>query len=247
MRRLCGAGFLLLCAVVGLGAPYQDIVASQTKASPSSGREETIENVHKREMQTNSTGNIPDMLSRSSGDVHIECIAGTDQKVSLPAKGELETLACDSDLVIRGKPDTGSAHLTGDGNFVYTDWTFVVDEVFLDNPQQSVAPGNTIIIARAGGKLNIQGRVVSATCSPFVDGEFTHGKEYVLFLRFLPDSGTYKLGGPNGFEFSGNEVSGLGKSLREPKWAHYDRSALLILIKEATGSAASSCHRSGGR
>src|SRR3954470_15891401 len=115
------------------------------------------------------------MLSRSSGDVHIECIAGTDQKVSLPPEGELETLACDSDLVVRGKPDAGSAHLTGDGNFIYTDWSFVVDEVFLDNPQQSVVPGSTIIFARPGGKLNFQGRVVSTTCSPSVDVELTHG------------------------------------------------------------------------
>jgi hypothetical protein len=197
-----------------------------------------------RALEMRSTGNIPQLLANTKGDVRVECVEGTDQRVSMPPEGELATTACDSDLVLTAKAGAGAVHMTASKDFLYTDWNFVADDVLLDNPLRAVQSGDVIVVAHPGGELVVNGRKVTAACSRFRFANFEPNKEYLLFLKFLPESGTYKFWEPNGFELVGSRAIGLGERFRGAKWRAYNKDELLTLAKEAVRQAGVGC---GGR
>jgi len=54
-----------------------------------------------------------------------------------------------------------------DKDFLYTDWNFTVEEVMKTNGNSPVYRGATILVTRPGGKLQVNGRTVYATCGIF--------------------------------------------------------------------------------
>jgi hypothetical protein len=202
------------------------------------------ENVHSRLFQKGSVGQIPDMLSRGSGDVYLACVVGISQRVhverSLPE--ELGLMASDSDLVVLGKVGTGTTHTTADKDWLYTDWNFAVEEVLKDNPKASVHPGATILVTRPGGKLQVNGRMVYATCSDFQ--EFASGPEYLLYLRFIPETGAYVAGGSGAFAFS--PVPRRLDSVHYRELAGPDEGALLKAARDGLAISVKSPRGSGG-
>lgn len=124
------------------------------------------------------------------------CVVPTDQRVTLDPLNELATLMCDSDLVVVGTAGTATTHMTADKDFLYSDWGFRVEELLKNNPKAPVTAGASIIVTRPAGKLQINGRMIYAICSDFQD--FGTGNQHLLFLRFVPETGAYAMGGQPG-------------------------------------------------
>ena len=161
---------------------------------------EQIEKVHSRLFRKGPTGEITNMLSRTTGDVHVPCVVPVWQRIKVPFVDELGMLASRSDLIVLAKAEAGTTHMNADRDFLYTDWNFVVEEVLKDNPKASVQPGATILVTRPGGKLQINGRMVHAACADFED--FSSRQEYLLYLGFVPETGAYASGGSAAFAIS---------------------------------------------
>ena len=133
-----------------------------------------------------------------------------------------------------GKAETGKSHVNDDKSWLYSDWTFTVEEVLKDNAAAPVQAGATILVTRPGGQLVINGRLVSANCADF--REFIAGQEYLLFLSFFPETGAYMSGGSAAFALS---------SVHRLDQDHYqagespDKETLLKTAREAVAKAAS--------
>jgi len=156
---------------------------------------------------------------------------------------ELGMLAAQSDLVVLGKTGAGTAHMTADKDFLYTDWNFRVEEVLKSNANSPVYSGATILVTRPGGKLQVSGRTVYATCGDFLD--FAAGQEYLLYLRFVPETGAYAIGGGWGaFEVSPSATKRLDPfNYPERKT---DKDTLLKTARDGAAISGKFLRRSGG-
>lgn len=150
-----------------------------------------IETVHSQLFHKGVVGQITDMLSKGTGDVHIPCIVGISQHIQVPFSQQLVALAADSDLVALAKAETGTSHMNADKDFLYTDWNFVTEEILKNNSYSAVGTGATILVTRPGGKLQVNGRTVYADCPDFLS--FANGQQYLLYVRFIPETGAYAL------------------------------------------------------
>lgn len=150
-----------------------------------------IEKVHSRLFNKGIFGQITDMLSKGTGDVHLPCIVGISQHIQVPFSRQLLALAADSDLVVLAKAETGTSHMSANKDFLYTDWYFVAEEILKNNSYSAVGTDATILVTRPGGKLQVNGRTVYADCPNFLS--FANRQQYLLFLRFIPETGAYAL------------------------------------------------------
>jgi hypothetical protein len=207
-----------------------------------------VEKVHSRLPHTGgAVGEIPERLSKTTGDVHVRCVLGVTQKVAvIPPPSpvdELGMLAAESDLVVLGKTGTGTAHMTAEKDFLYTDWNFIVEEVLKSNANSPVYPGATILVTRPGGKLQVNGRTVYATCGDFLD--FATGQEYLLYLRFVPETGAYAIGGGWG-SFAVSPTTKRLDPFNYPDWKTTDKDTLLKTARDGVVKSGQFPRRAGG-
>jgi hypothetical protein len=156
---------------------------------------------------------------------------------------EIQSAVCQSTLIVAGRMGDSVSDMTDDDRFIYTDWSFAVDDVLMNNGKDRVIPGDSITIAVLGGRLTINGRKMTATCDPV---KFEPQKEYLLFLRLSPESGTYRPAtSAVGFSFSGDSALGLLTHFRDkPEWSSYDRQRVLSSTRTGVEHVASACYRS---
>jgi hypothetical protein len=152
-------------------------------------------------------------------------------------------LAADSDLVVLGKTGTGTAHMTAEKDFLYTDWDFTVEEVLKNNATSAVHSGATIIVTRPGGKLQVSGRIVYATCGDFLD--FAPGQEYLVYLRFLPETGAYAVSGGGG-AFAVSPTTKRLDPFNYPEWKTSDKDTLLKTARDGVAISGKFPRSSGG-
>lgn len=108
-------------------------------------------------------------------------------RISVPG-AFLNTLAGSADAVVIGTVTDKTSQLTENGTFVFTDYDLTVEEV-LKSRDASIQPQGSIVVTRPGGRILLQGRVVSAVDRVF--HPFSIGGRYLLFLKFLPSTGAY--------------------------------------------------------
>jgi hypothetical protein len=102
---------------------------------------------------------------------------------------ELRSLACDADAIVTGSPKTAETSLTESGDFLFTDYTFNVLSVIKASDSNPTA-GSTIIVTRPGGATRINGHFVKTATGNFP--QFQINEPYLLFLRYLPKTNTYR-------------------------------------------------------
>jgi hypothetical protein len=122
---------------------------------------------------------------------------------------QLGTSACQSDAVVIGELTTDSSYLSGDNEFVFTDYHLRVAKVLRGS---DIVPGDTLTYVRPGGRVKVKGRPVIATHSDYP--ELTEDTRYLLFLKKL-DNGSYKATDDTGWtlnavEIRGDRASGVG-------------------------------------
>ena len=64
-----------------------------------------------------------------------------------------------------------------------------MDEVFKNNPSAFIAPNSDMTVTRPGGRIQIQSRIVNALDASFKP--LVTGKQYLLFLKYVPETGSY--------------------------------------------------------
>ena len=147
-------------------------------------------------------------------------------------KNYFHLLAGESDLVIRGKALNQDSQITADGMFLFSDYRVGVTEVFKNNSAVPIEVGDTINVALPGGKVLIDAVIVKAS------GNSTailpvNDAEVVLFLKYIPETGDYKLARYNGsFELNSHSVRALAG--RFPADFLKDEAAFLKTLRTAS-------------
>src|SRR5215510_7835226 len=101
-------------------------------------------------------------------------------------------LARRSDVVILGRVANKNSQVTEDDGFLFTDYDVAVEEVLKDNAatSASLSPGATITVTWPGGAVLLDGVIVTAIDQNVLPLP-TNNHDVVLFLKFLPQTGTY--------------------------------------------------------
>jgi hypothetical protein len=100
----------------------------------------------------------------------------------------LQELAANADLVVIGRPYERVSDFTPDHSVLFSDYQFNIEEVLKGNSQQYWA-GRQIVVTRAGGVLEANGRTFRA-----IDPEFhlfQTDQRYLLLLHRVPETGTF--------------------------------------------------------
>lgn len=102
----------------------------------------------------------------------------------------LTETACASDAVAIVNVKNKSSQLTENREFIFTDYTVVVQEVFKDNALSHIETGNSITVTRPGGKVQINRQVINAldSCFKLLQKE----RIYLLFLKYIPGIDVYQ-------------------------------------------------------
>lgn len=133
----------------------------------------------------------PGLRQGQEDGVYIEApleITSDDAPV-ITFKDFLMDLTCEADLIIVTTPKARISQLTENREFIFSDYTTVVEKVFKNTPTAQVSPSSEITVTRPGGRVSINGRIVSALDSSFKPLEI--GMRYLLFLKYIPKTGAY--------------------------------------------------------
>ena len=217
---------LVLSLVIGIGASrVQEKSAEQIKyekelpdATPVQSRVLTErQRVHSSRFTFYRKGGprmISELAARAKAKGHM-----TAEKVVMP--GDIQRiepvapetffgeLTRESDAVIRGKVKKKTSQVTEDEAFLFTDYDVAVEEVFKDNIAAPLALGTVITVTRPGGKVLLDGVIVTATDRIWLPLP-TNGQDIVLYLKFLPETGAYyAVRGDTAYEIDGTLVQPL--------------------------------------
>ena len=206
----------------------------------SANANEQAAKVHSQLWHGNDEGKtIPQRLAKTEGDLTI--INDNDRNENdyahqiQPAYPPLRMVefACMSDAVVVGTPVSGGvSHMTADLSFVYSEWKFQITSVLEDNPKSPIS--GSIQVVRAGGTLTINGRKVVGKEWDFP--AFQPGDEYLLYLKYLPETGSYKAIAGRSFDLSHGSV---------PNAPYMDRSHDKVPVDEVLRDAKAAISAAG--
>lgn len=159
--------------------------------------------------------------------------------VAATADPAIKRAARESDLVVTGHVVRNISALTENESFVFTDSEFVLDSVWrkssiVTSTDSSV--GSEITVAWPGGEVKVEGHKISSF--PTNRTPLLVGHQYLLFLKYLPDSQSYMSTSLDGFDIGSPKVLPLRKTLVSP--AHdllNDKLAFLQAVRSATIAA----------
>ena len=112
----------------------------------------------------------------------------------------LQKVSCSADAIVIGSVLTKSSQIIEEGTFSFTDYELTVEEVLKDNSAAQIQPHSAITITRSGGAVTLNGHVIRA--KDYRNEPLEIGGRYLVFLRFIPDTGAYQSLGNSLFEDS---------------------------------------------
>jgi hypothetical protein len=110
-------------------------------------------------------------------------------QAAIPIEQFMQRKSCTADAVVAGEVMDNAPQLVASGQFLFTEYTVRITDVYKKNPLTEVLPGSEITVVRPGGKAEIHGRTVKT-----IDGRFlplTVGSRVLLFLKYVPKTGSY--------------------------------------------------------
>jgi hypothetical protein len=187
--------------------------SGQAKGPSANSNAERAAKVHGQLWHNNNLNEtIPQNLEKTVGDVtiiddddHAQNYGAMQVEPSYPPP-RMVALACQSDAVVVGTPEPGSvSHMTANLAFIYSEWKFQITTILQDNTKSPIFGKNEIQVVRAGGTLTIKGRKVIG--KEFRFPEFQPGDEYLLYLKYIPETGFYKAVEGRSFNLSHGPVT----------------------------------------
>ena len=208
MEKHLRSWMLIIVGLSVLLGAYFGAVGQTQPQDPSTITPEKRHETHGKLFSVYWRETIPQLLSSRTGDLHLEDnkspgYSGEPLNAPPYPPYPLIAFACTSDAVIIATAQTGVSHLTSDQKFVYTDWTFTVEQVLKDNLKSRLGIGAATLVTRPGGILEINNRKVFATDRNFRD--FQAGSTYLLFLEFIHQTGAYKATAEKSFLMNGKQ------------------------------------------
>jgi hypothetical protein len=130
-------------------------------------------------------------LPSETGEVNVQLMVG-DKPLprSVNLSEYLQKSACAADAVVIGTVSSKASQLTEDGSFTFTDYELNVEEVLKDNPAAPLHANDIVTITRAGGAVKLNGRTLRAT--DYAEKPLEVNGRFVLFLKYLPETGAYR-------------------------------------------------------
>lgn len=117
---------------------------------------------------------------------------------------QIQVEVANSDLIIIGVPIKARSLPIEDHTFAFTQYAVRVERV-VANDQNGLLRGDTIIVSRGGGELTVENVLIKAIEPAF--SEFLLNQSYVLMLRTIPGTTTYRALGSGTFSVRNGEVS----------------------------------------
>jgi hypothetical protein len=141
-------------------------------------------------------------------------------------------LARTSDAIILGRLTGKTSQVTEDDGFLFTDYDVAVMDVLKDNARASIVQNDTINVTWPGGKVLIDDIILIAIDRNLLPLP-TNGHDIVLFLRFLPETGSYYAAKYcAAYELDGSSVRPLTEArLRLPADVILDRDSFLDIVR----------------
>jgi hypothetical protein len=102
----------------------------------------------------------------------------------------LKELSCNADTIVIAAAKTRISQLTENKEFLFSDYVVTLEEVFKNNSSAYIAASSDVTVTRPGGRVQIKGRTISAVDASFKPLDM--GERYLLFLKYLPETGAYK-------------------------------------------------------
>lgn len=146
-------------------------------------------------------------------------------------KSYLLLAAANADLVLIGEPIRRHSELTQGNTFVFSDYLVAVDQVFAAKGV-TVLPGQPIIVARPGGIVHYRGKQI--TGSVFNFPLFHLHDKYVMFLRFIPETGSFFIFAEAAFDIEDQTV--VTRSGRYTEKEEHSRGELLDDVRKAVAN-----------
>ena len=184
--------------------------------------------------QYDTAQKIPDLARKEKNDVEVYRLLplGADLSgVEVPASETIKRITCSADAVVIGKVRDKASQLTEGEGFVFTDYEFTVREVLKNNEAAPII--GEISVTRPGGSVVLNGKRVRAVDESFKP--LIIGQEYMLFLRFLPQTGSYmSIESGESFELAGNEIKSLREGALERALTEYSAVSLSYEVRNAS-------------
>jgi hypothetical protein len=184
--------------------------------------------------------NIPELAATSVGDIVVEKTIYPPLGGGLPCDAPcnayphafIKGIAYDADAVIIGAVKNNTSQLTEDKDFVFTDNEVRTERILKNNPNKPLQVGETITVTRPGGIVQLNGHTVKAVDTIFQQFE-TEGR-YILFLRFIPNTGAYKAFSNGSFQVRNKSIVKLtSTSLWNPSEMPVDEKAFIKEVRDA--------------
>ncbi len=115
----------------------------------------------------------------------------------------IRELTFNSDAVVLGTPVLRRSALTASHHFVFSDYEFRVDSIYVDR-KKMIGGARSIIVSRAGGQTVLNGNSIRAIETDFP--LFHLGEQYIFFLNRNDDSGSYSVRSSAAFHVEGETV-----------------------------------------
>ena len=117
----------------------------------------------------------------------------------------MRDMICDSDAVLIGQVKDKVSQLTENGEFTFTDYEIIVEDVLKNNAAVLINPQDDISVTRPGGAIQLNGRIIRGIDLSYKP--FESGSRVLLFLKFIPATGAYETFRSDGsFALVGNEL-----------------------------------------
>jgi hypothetical protein len=150
---------------------------------------------------------------------------------------QVQVEVANSDLIIIGTPIKARSLPIEDHTFAFTQYAVRVEKV-VSNDQNGLLPGDTIIVSRGGGELTVDNVLIKAIEPAF--SEFLLNQSYVLMLRSIPGTTSYRALASGTFAVRNGEVasaSALDKD-RIPKKdiAHFMTEVDTAVVRKRAGA-----------
>lgn len=191
-----GAGISAISALYSQGQPGTRVQA-EAATRVQEGVMSDIQKEHSKLYRNyKGTGKLADRINRegeNADELTITVLPGLPVlaiggRISAP-NNFLNNLAADADAVVIGTVTAKASQLTENGAFIFTDYDVRVEEVLKDNSANNIQPHSRIAVTRPGGRISLQGRMVTAVDRTFKP--FATGGRYLLFLKYIPTTRAY--------------------------------------------------------
>ncbi len=156
---------------------------------------------------------LRDLAASATADINIVIEEPFIIYTEPPPPHTIQTVVCHAGAMIVGVVNDSSPQLTEDESFLFTEYAITVEDVAKDNAVSPIQRGSRISVVRDGGTGLLNGRRIHARVEGFKS--FAEGKRYILFLRFIPETGAYVAYANGSFEISNEKVIPLGRRLND--------------------------------